>query len=98
MDDTGSYKLTNTSADNYVFRSPRLRNVAITMPYFHSGKVWKLKDAVRVMGSAQLGISITDADADRIVAFLNTLTGTQPKVLHPILPPNSESTPRPVSN
>uniref|UniRef100_A0A831UAD0 Cytochrome-c peroxidase n=1 Tax=Geobacter metallireducens TaxID=28232 RepID=A0A831UAD0_GEOME len=98
VDDTGRYKVTNTSADKYVFRSPSLRNVAITMPYFHSGKVWNLKDAVKIMGSAQLGISLTDDDAGKITAFLNTLTGKQPVVTHPVLPPNSTATPRPVSN
>lgn len=98
VDDTGRFKVTNTSADKYVFRSPSLRNVAITMPYFHSGKVWDLKDAVKVMGSAQLGISLTDDDAGKITAFMKTLTGKQPLVVHPVLPPNSDSTPRPISN
>jgi len=96
--DTGRFKVTNTAADKYVFRSPSLRNAAITMPYFHSGKVWNLKDAVKIMGSAQLGISLTDDDADKITAFLKTLTGKQPVVMHPILPPNSITTPRPISN
>lgn len=98
VDDTGRFKVTNTSADKYVFRSPSLRNVAITMPYFHSGKVWDLKDAVKVMGSAQLGISLTDDDAGKITAFMKTLTGKQPLVVHPVLPPNSDTTPRPISN
>lgn len=98
VDDTGRYKVTSTAADKYVFRSPSLRNVAITMPYFHSGKVWKLKDAVKIMGSAQLGTTITDTEAEKIVTFLDTLTGAQPKIMHPVLPPNSDDTPRPVSN
>ncbi|MBT1074859.1 cytochrome-c peroxidase [Geobacter grbiciae] len=96
--DTGRFKVTNTAADKYVFRSPSLRNAAITMPYFHSGKVWALKDAVKVMGSAQLGISLTDDDAGKITAFLGSLTGKQPKVMHPVLPPNSDTTPRPLTN
>ncbi len=96
--DTGRFKVTNTAADKYVFRSPSLRNAAITMPYFHSGKVWNLKDAVKIMGSAQLGISLTDDDSDKITAFMKTLTGKQPVVMHPILPPNSITTPRPISN
>ncbi|WP_298266796.1 cytochrome-c peroxidase [Geobacter sp.] len=96
--DTGRFKVTNTAADRYVFRSPSLRNAAITMPYFHSGKVWKLNDAVKIMGSAQLGIRLTDDEADTITAFLGTLTGRQPKVVYPILPPNSDATPRPVTN
>jgi len=96
--DVGRFKVTNTSADQYVFRAPPLRNVTITMPYFHSGKVWMLKDAVKIMGSAQLGISLTAAEDDKITAFLGTLTGRQPQVNHPILPPNSDTTPRPISN
>ncbi len=69
----------------------------VTKPYFHSGKVWALKDAVKIMGSAQLGISLTDAEADRIAAFLGALTGRQPRVDYPILPPNSDATPRPIA-
>ncbi len=96
--DVGRFKVTNTEADAYVFRSPPLRNVAITMPYFHSGKVWELKSAVKVMGSSQLGATLSDSEAEKITAFLVTLTGKQPKVDHPVLPPNSDSTPRPQSN
>ncbi len=55
-DDLGRFKVTNTAADRYVFRAPPLRNITLTAPYFHSGKVWSLKDAVALMGSAQLGI------------------------------------------
>ena len=93
--DTGRFKVTNTEADRYVFRAAPLRNVAITQPYFHSGKVWKLEEAVRIMGSAQLGISLTEADVAKITAFLRALTGRQPRVENPILPPSSDATPRP---
>ncbi len=93
--DLGRFKVTNTAGDKYVFRAPPLRNVAITPPYFHSGKVWKLRDAVAIMGSAQLGITLTPAESDRIVSFLGTLTGDQPRVEHPVLPPNTDETPRP---
>jgi cytochrome c peroxidase len=96
IDDTGRFKVTNVVADEYVFRSPSLRNVALTPPYFHSGKVWKLLDSVRVMGSAQLGISLSESEAVQITAFLKTLTGEQPRVEHPILPPQMDDTPRPV--
>ncbi len=95
-DDTGRYQVTNTAADKYVFRSPSLRNVAITQPYFHSGKVWSLHDAVEIMGSAQLGISLTNDEIDRITEFLETLTGQQPDVTHPVLPPSTDNTPKPV--
>lgn len=93
--DTGRFKVTNTESDKYVFRAPSLRNVAITRPYFHSGAVWKLKDAVEIMGSAQLGININPEEADKIVVFLHTLTGRQPSVKYPIMPPSSDETPHP---
>lgn len=96
--DTGRFKVTNTASDKYVFRSPSLRNVALTPPYFHSGKVWKLEDAVKIMGSAQLGISLNEAEATSITAFLTSLTGKQPKEVYPILPPNSDTTPHPITN
>jgi len=93
--DTGRFKVTNTAADRYVFRAAPLRNVAITQPYFHSGKVWKLEDAVKIMGSAQLGATLGEGDADRLTTFLRALTGTQPRVENPVLPPGSDATPRP---
>ena len=93
--DLGRFKVTNTSSDKYVFKAPTLRNISLTPPYFHSGKVWKLKDAVAIMGSSQLGIRLNSEDEESIVAFLVTLTGTQPRVEYPILPPNSDMTPLP---
>jgi len=95
--DTGRFKVTNTASDNYVFRSPSLRNVVLTLPYFHSGKVWKLEEAVALMGTSQLGAKITAEEAGAIVAFLHTLTGKQPKVDYPILPPNGNDTPLPIT-
>jgi len=94
--DTGRFKVTNTASDEYVFRSPSLRNIDLTPPYFHSGKVWKLQEAVAIMGSAQLGIKLNGEEAGKIVAFLGTLTGRQPKVEYPLLPPNGPATPQPL--
>lgn len=33
---------------------PTLRNIDLTPPYFHSGKVWDLHQAVGIMGVSQL--------------------------------------------
>ncbi len=93
--DTGRFKVTTAEGDRYAFRSPSLRNIAITQPYFHSGKVWKLQDAVRIMGSSQLGVKLTDAEVAKVTAFLRALTGRQPQVEYPILPPGSDATPQP---
>jgi cytochrome c peroxidase len=93
--DKGRFEVTRTASDEYVFKSPSLRNIELTAPYFHSGKVWSLDQAVAVMGSAQLGATLTQDDTAAIVAFLKTLTGDQPKVEYPVLPPHTAQTPLP---
>ena len=94
--DKGRFKVTSAAKDEFLFKSPSLRNIALTAPYFQSGKVWSLGEAVSIMGSTQLGISLTEADAGEIVAFLQTTTGVQPEVLYPILPEAGVATPRPI--
>jgi cytochrome c peroxidase len=93
--DVGRFKVTGTKSDEYVFKAPSLRNIALTQPYFHSGKIWDLKEAVAIMGSAQLGISLDDSEIEKISAFLNATTGVQPNVVYPILPSSTKETPRP---
>ncbi|HEX2941446.1 MAG TPA: cytochrome-c peroxidase [Rhodopila sp.] len=93
--DKGRFMVTKTPSDEYVFKVPTLRNIALTAPYFHTGKAWDLRQAVAVMGASQLGIKLSDNDIDQITAFLKSLTGEQPKVTLPILPPSVAATPRP---
>lgn len=93
--DRGRYEVTATATDEYVFRAPALRNVELTAPYFHSGGVWDLEEAVGVMSTSQLGAVLTDAEVEAIAAFLRTLTGRQPQVEYPVLPPSGASTPPP---
>jgi cytochrome c peroxidase len=93
--DLGRFKFTGVKADLYVFKAPSLRNIALTAPYFHSGKIWSLKSAVALMGSAQLGIKLSDDDIDKIEGFLRTTTGIQPKITYPELPSPGKDTPIP---
>lgn len=93
--DKGRFEVTATATDEYVFRASPLRNVALTAPYFHSGQVWSLEEAVAIMGTAQLGRDINEEEAGKIADFLRTLTGRQPEVVYPILPPSTLDTPRP---
>ncbi|MBC56104.1 MAG: cytochrome C peroxidase [Confluentimicrobium sp.] len=95
--DKGRFAVTDTADDEYVFRAAPLRNVAVTAPYFHSGKVWDLKVAVQIMAESQLGEELADEEADQLVAFLDTLTGTVPEVTVPVLPTETAATPRPTA-
>jgi cytochrome c peroxidase len=94
-EDKGRYRVTKTASDEYVFRAAPLRNIAITAPYFHSGEVWDLEQAVAVMGTAQLGAKLTDDEVASIAEFLRTLTGEQPQVTYPQLPVETGETPKP---
>jgi cytochrome c peroxidase len=94
-EDKGRYRVTKTASDEYVFRAAPLRNIALTAPYFHSGKIWDLEQAVAVMGTAQLGAKLTDEESATIAEFLRSLTGEQPQVDYPILPLETAETPRP---
>jgi cytochrome c peroxidase len=78
-----------------MFKAPTLRNIEITSPYFHSGRVWSLREAVAVMGNAQLGAVLNEEQIERIEAFLKTTTGRQPAVVYPILPESTDKTPKP---
>jgi cytochrome c peroxidase len=95
-EDLGRFKVTQAENEKFSFKSPTLRNILLTPPYFHSGKVWKLSEAVALMGTVQLGKKISPEENDMIVAFLSSLTGRQPKVEYPILPPNGAATPVPI--
>lgn len=93
--DKGRFMVTKTPSDEYVFKVPTLRNITLTAPYFHTGQAWDLRQAVAVMGVSQLGAQLTSDEVDKITAFLGSLTGEQPKVTYPILPPSIATTPRP---
>lgn len=93
--DKGRFLVTETADDAYVFRASPLRNVAVTAPYFHSGKVWDLKVAVQIMAESQLAEPLSDIEAAQIVAFLGSLTGVVPDVTVPALPTETAATPRP---
>jgi cytochrome c peroxidase len=95
-EDKGRFAITKTASDEYVFRAAPLRNIALTAPYFHSGQVWDLQQAVSIMGIAQLGTQLTDEEAGLIAEYLTSLTGEQPKVEYPILPVETADTPKPV--
>ena len=64
-------------------------------PYFHTGTVRTLEEAVDLMAKDQLGENLSDPDVKAIVAFLGTLNGDQPKAVYPVLPPRTKDTPLP---
>lgn len=86
VEDTGRIQVTHEPSDRHMWRVSGLRNVAVTAPYFHNGRVTTLAEAVRVMGKTQLNKDLLPAQIDDIVAFLHTLTGAFPTQTLPSLP------------
>ncbi|MEZ5775087.1 MAG: cytochrome-c peroxidase [Hyphomicrobiaceae bacterium] len=95
--DRGRFAVTKTADDAYVFRAAPLRNIALTAPYFHSGKVWDLSQAVAIMGSSQLGEELNEEEVGQITAFLHALTGRMPEIVYPVLPAETATTPKPTA-
>lgn len=58
-----------------LFRVPTLRNVALTYPYFHTGAVRQLEDAVRIMFDTQVGRVPSAATLRGVTRFLEAQTG-----------------------
>ena len=91
----GRVAVTGLDADRFNFKVPTLRNVELTYPYFHDGAAATLSEAVNTMARVQLGRAFSDTDTASVVAFLKTLTGDQPVITLPLLPPSNDRTPRP---
>lgn len=73
------------------YRTPSLRNVALSPPYMHQGQFATLRDVVRfystLEGATQVGhhqeqtlqpLKLSESEIDELVAFLESLTGEPP--------------------
>lgn len=87
MSDLGHYLVTRKPADIGAFRTPDLRNLLVTQPYFHDGSAATLWDVVAhfnrggtrnsYLDSAMVPLDLSKADEDDLVAFLATLTSPE---------------------
>ena len=83
---------------NGMVKTPTLRNILETAPYFHNGATYDIKEAIAIMGETQLGKKLSKKEIDSIATFFNALTGEKPKIEYPILPVETASTPKPNLN
>jgi cytochrome c peroxidase len=91
----GRQDVTGERVDRMRFKVPVLRNIELTYPYFHDGKVRTLEEAVDTMVWVQLNRRFSEEGRGKVVAFLRTLTGKQPEFIIPQLPPSGPDTPAP---
>jgi cytochrome c peroxidase len=85
--DPGRYLLTNIETDKGKFKTPSLRNVAVTNPYMHDGRFNSLEEVVRHYNSGgkphpnvavlMRPLGLRDEEIIDIVEFLRALTDQQ---------------------
>lgn len=73
--DNGRWAQTKDERDRYRFKTPSLRNVALTWPYYHDGSVETLDEAVSMMAKYQVGREMSQAEIEKVVSYMNALTG-----------------------
>ena len=73
--DNGRWAQTKVERDRYRFKTPTLRNVALTWPYYHDGSVPTLDKAIDMMARYQVGREMPAADVQKVQLFLEALTG-----------------------
>ncbi|XCF07713.1 cytochrome c peroxidase [Tamlana crocina] len=88
-DDLGRYDLFHTEERKHFFKTPTLRNIALTAPYMHNGVYNSLDEVLHfynIGGAAGLGIemenqtlppdplNLSEEEKQDIIAFLNALT------------------------
>jgi cytochrome c peroxidase len=86
--DLGRFTETHAEADKGAFKTPTLRNIAITAPYMHDGSLKTLKDVVDFYAGGGNSnpyldpkiktIHLTGEERADLTAFLNSLTGDSP--------------------
>lgn len=88
-EDKGLGGITHNSADDGVFKSPSLRNIALTAPYMHDGRFKTLREVVNFYSDGVLPhpnlhplirrggdprLHLTDHEKQNLIAFLHTMT------------------------
>ena len=85
QEDAGRFEVTKNPAERWAYRTPSLRNVAITGPYMHDGSLATLEAVVEYYQRGGIDnpgkdplvapLALSDAEKRDLVAFLRTLTG-----------------------
>ncbi len=84
--DLGLYEITQDPADRWKYRTPGLRNVALSAPYMHDGSLATLADVVAFYDRGGVPndgldplvrpLGLGDEERRDLVAFLESLTGS----------------------
>ncbi len=82
--DDGHFEVSGDPHDRHAFKTPSLRNVALTAPYMHDGSLASLAEVVEFyMNSSVASVMFkpTQAEAQQLIEFLRALTGNNVSAL-----------------
>jgi cytochrome c peroxidase len=89
--DLGRYEVTQDPADRWRYKTPTLRNVALTAPYMHNGVFGTLKEVLSFYNQGGIPnpqldpairpLGLTGSEMEDILAFLESLTGDNVETL-----------------
>jgi len=84
--DLGRFEVTRDPNDRWKYRTPSLRNVTLTAPYMHDGSLATIRDVIAFYDRGGIPnpgldprirpLELSDRNVDDLVAFLDTLTGS----------------------
>ena len=88
LNDAGLFNLSNKDTDRGKFKTPGLRNIAVTAPYMHNGMFKTLEevmeyynnpqkfvpDAINIDDALKSPLNLTEKEKKDLIAFLKTLT------------------------
>lgn len=94
--DVGRYAQKPVARMKGAFKTPQLRGIALTAPYFHDGSSSNLMDVVNHYEKGGIvttnlspnlkALTLSKQDKEDLVAFMHALTGTTPAITIPVLP------------
>ena len=78
--DDGRFEVTGDLCDRHAYKTPSLRNVALTVPYMHDGSIATLAGVIDFYASGvgcavERKVELTPQDRRQLLAFLSSLTG-----------------------
>jgi cytochrome c peroxidase len=85
QDDDGRFEVTRNEAERWAYRTPSLRNVALTAPYMHDGSLATLEAVIEYYQRGGIDnpgkdklvrpLELTEDDKRNLAAFLRSLNG-----------------------
>ena len=73
LNDLGRYNVTFKKSDSYKFKTPPLRNIALSWPYFHNGAITNLKDLIEHYNDIEQSLFQYETTKINLTPYMNKI-------------------------